>query len=1314
MQIYQRHQSHAFLIFVIALAMIAAGDSAFADAQNISLTSSSDAGVSITVNPAISGNVAIADGEVFLQLRGSDVVDLPGGVQEPVYLINVAIPQDANPSASVVAQQAGQIWHGRLAKTLESERETADDLPRNFSAGESNRGDGVLGKIQYSMIAGLRVMRIPVFPLRASHNPDILQLNQNIQINVKFYSGASKPANGKNTSAIHGHLSRLAEMTVINPDQARTFLHQQTADFTEYNWPQGFLYKFPVVFEGVYKITFEGLKTKGVSLPNAGLPSDRLRLFGSDGLPLPEAPSDSVAIGLRECPVYIEDGGDGLFEPGDWMAFYARGAGGWVAKGDSDWVYQTNPFATENTYWFNIDPAGGGLRMEAIAEASDPDTVVSAAPTRIYQETDRFIYGSDSFVGGGRFWYSYTFDGVSRMSSVVNLDSPDFSRPVDLRVRIVKSGTSYSNNPVMKLLLNNEEFTRFEIRSSSTSANGVTSFPLESDLLRSDANSLLFEQTRSGMRALFDWLDLEYTAQLNNARNFESIAVDQTVEYDFTDVSEPWVFDVTNHYNIRYKQGESLTMAENVHTLRRYSLLPGSGFKTLNAQFAEYFPPESDFPDLLNPANAAQSILIVPDVYYDLCERLKEHHTVFRDMRSARVRLSEIYNRFSMGVPDPAAIRNFLHYAVSEPWNTPPDFVTFCGDGDYNYRNIDRPELEGFLPTYQYKYDIKSSDDWFVDFNHSDGNQFLPEIAIGRLTAASSYELENMIDKIIAYDETPSFGPWRNRAVLVADDEFGQVTSTERQQVLDQEELANMILPYSMDKVKIYLMEYEREFGREKPKSGDDLVAAINEGALIVNYMGHGNPSLWAHEHVFVLSRDLPRILPSAQLPIYVAFTCDWAYWDNPSTVSFPEQLLALPERGAIATIASTRLTYENQNSRLAERFYMTLFHNVPEPTLAEALAISKHEAIISMGPTYHLMGDPTMFIGKPQLKGEFDSLTPYPLTPLATSTVSGRIINNSGRQLTNFDGSLYFNLYDVDVNKIHVIQGSETTYDLPYILPGVTIYRGNISVAEGAFSGNFVVPLDVSMGSDAEGKVVGYFHDERQDGVIVADSAAFARQASADLDNTPPEIEVYFGHRGYRNSDPISPEPLLIADVFDSSGLNLTGKMGHGISISIDGQDPIDLTGNFAYNSNSHQSGTLSQTIGPFEPGLHSAEIMAWDSFNNFALKTIELNIIATAGDIMVERVLNWPNPFKHSTSLTFIVNQPVDYEIKIFTVNGRKIWEHVGNMSRAGMVNDVEWDGRDFAGMQVGNGVYLYKVTVWDDEGNSASGLGRIARIR
>ena len=79
---------------------------------------------------------------------------------------------------------------------------------------------------------------------------------------------------------------------------------------------------------------------------------------------------------------------------------------------------------------------------------------------------------------------------------------------------------------------------------------------------------------------------------------------------------------------------------------------------------------------------------------------------------------------------------------------------------------------------------------------------------------------------------------------------------------------------------------------------------------------------------------------------------------------------------------------------------------------------------------------------------------------------------------------------------------------------------------------------------------------------------------------------------------------------------------------------------------------------------------------------------------------------------TLPFGVNT-IDYEIKIFTVGGRQIWDYRGSATSE-YVHNATWNGRDSAGRQVGNGVYLYTVKVWDDKGNSAEGLGRIAVVR
>ncbi len=1279
------------------------------------LVSASPEGLVFRLTPVISGPVTIAEGEVRFSLLGSDVLTTREGTLDPVYIVNIAVPPQASPLARTLKSSTAQAWQGRLPAAAVLNEAPAEQ-ERIFQAADNLRGAGLLGKASFTTIGGLRVMRLPIFPVQQDAVRRQVTLAGTIEVAVDF----NISANGKSPSPRTvrsanrpARLNRLARLTVINPEQARGMEAVQTLDGFDWAWPEGYLYKFSVQLEGVYQLSFENLKAKGVRLPDGGLQSERLRLYGGSGLPLPEDSREEIHLGLRECPLLIDDGGDGQFEPGDNIIFYARSGGGWVSDTTIGWAYQTNPYITTNVYWLNINPSGGGWRMSEMTVEDFADTVVTAAPVRIYQETDRFIYGRDNFLGGGLMWYSFTYDGVSRSSHLVSLEGMDLSQPVLLRTRLVN--TKYTS-PLIDVIVNNELVRTFLPASHTNPLSGVEQFTLSNGEFHPGVNYVTFEQRRSDTRALFDWLDVRYTADFMASRSFESISSNSIVGYDLSSQRDPILFNVSNQYSVSYARGSQINILENRACIRRYFLYNYSEFRSLPDRFQEYIAPESDLPDLLSNENTCEIIMIVPDAYWGVMKPLLEHYN--RSSTAARVRLSEIYNLFSSGVMDPTAIRNFLHFTVSLPWRQPPDYVVFCGDGDYNYRNIDRPPAEAFLPPFEDINTGYSTDDWFVDFNSADGD-YLPEMVTGRLTADSEWEMQNIVDKIIAYDENPEFGPWRNRAVMVADDEYGEDSNRESRHISDTEEISTTLLPAAMDKVKIFLTEYQREFGREKPRAGTDLVNAINEGALLVNYMGHGNPTLWAHEHVFVQSRDLPRIETSRKLPFYVAFTCDWGYWDDQSAPCFPEILLTQPERGAIAAIASTRLTFEDQNSALAKRFFTNLFRS-PEPvTLGEALKIAKREAVYSMCPTYTLMGDPTMYPARPKLTGRFVSLSPYPLTPLALSEVQGRIFDPENLFDPEFNGVMNFTIRDVDIPKQYTItyydsQDQERKIILNYTLAGAPVYRGDFTVRNGEFTGSFIIPEDVSMGSGANGKVVGYFNNDMLDGVIIADSARFADHAAMAQDVTPPEMWVYFNHRAYRAGDPIGAEPILIVDVFDSSGINLTGKMGHGLSITIDGQKTTDLTPYFSYNTDSHQAGSLAHVIGPLTAGEHNAEIMAWDSFNNFSVKTVSVYVAATAQELMIDRVLNWPNPFKKTTALTFVINRSAEYEIKIYTLGGRRIRDFRGYASRAGLVSDVEWDGRDYAGMTVGNGVYLYKVTAWDEEGGKVEGLGKIARIR
>lgn len=1266
----------------------------------IRILAQDDAGITVEYRPEYPPPVDLGDGIVRLNLNNGDVEKVAGQPKIPVYMLNIAVPPGAKPTARLLQYESGERWRGRLPVFQPAEVDGA------YFAPHPRRHSGVIGAVELRSFAGVNLARIPVYPAAIEANG--VELARRIVIRVDFNAppriNVQKPLS----------ITNLHRLVLINADQAAGWGKMTTSSFQPQSWPQGDIYRFEIDDEGIYRLGFEDLTGSNVTIPPGGVPSGRIKLFGNGGYELPEPPNAPAPLGLDECAIYIHDGGDGQFGLGDWMLFYGRGASSWTVDTSGSVRYAMHHYALRNHYWLVIDPVGGGKRMSGFNSEQSPARSFQSTAIRQHFEPEKFIFGNSMFPGSGVDWYGYTLEGNTSIAFTLFTAGVDAARPIVVGGRIVNP--SYRSTPRIFVKLNGVDIGDFV--PESYSSLGEWNFNAPGSAIRESANSIAFEQTGgSNAQSLFDWLELAYFGFLDRQRAFESESVgSEVVEYRSSNMAEPWFFDITDHNRVRVEHRASVKV-QQTNAKRRFILLNTSDFRAARSPIVKYAPPSTEVPNLWSSGNRADVILITPDSYYESLKPLVEH-LARRDppLIGARIRAGEIYDHFSGGLKDPGAIRNLLHYA-KDYWSPPqPRYVIFCGDGDYNYRDFDRSRQPDLLPPYEAAG--LCTDDWFCDFTPfiSDGvREPLPEMVHGRLPAQSVFELDNIIAKIIAYEEEPEFGLWRNRIVLVADDEYGEGNSIEPEHIRGNEDISLNCLPIYLDRIKIYLTEYARQWGRVKPQSGEDLLANINNGVLLVNYMGHGNPTLWAHEHVFVQSRDFPRIEPSRRLPLYLAFTCDWAYWDDPSGASFAEQLLTAAGRGAIGAIASTRLTYAYSNTALARNFFLNQFGN-ERLTTGEALWRGKYQVRGSNSASYHLLGDPTLYLGQPRLRGQFVSLAPYPIIPLAVSGLSGRIVGTDGAFLPTFRGELEFILRDAAVArryKIIIDSDPPSEITLNYSIPGATIYRGFLSVRDGIFNGNFIAPRDVTLG-DSTGRAVGYFHDAEIDGVIARDSIVYASQMSAGTDAQAPAIKIYFDSRSYRPGDRIRAEPLLIVDITDSSGLNLTGALGHGVNLRVDGGSPRNITNQFRYNLDSHQSGSLEQRIGPLETGLRRIEIEAWDSYNNMAVKEVEVEVEAGAGGLLIDRVLNWPNPFRTTTALTFIVNQSADYEVKIFTVNGRPIWQRRGSASTGGIVTDIIWDGRDSAGRQAGNGVYLYKVTAWNSDGEKAEGLGKIAYIR
>lgn len=96
----------------------------------------------------------------------------------------------------------------------------------------------------------------------------------------------------------------------------------------------GTWYKFSVDKTGVFKIDANFLNELGIS--TSGLDPRNIRIFGNGGAMLPNLNSEFRYANLQENDIYVQGEGDGSFDGGDYVLFYAQGPHNWEATNEND------------------------------------------------------------------------------------------------------------------------------------------------------------------------------------------------------------------------------------------------------------------------------------------------------------------------------------------------------------------------------------------------------------------------------------------------------------------------------------------------------------------------------------------------------------------------------------------------------------------------------------------------------------------------------------------------------------------------------------------------------------------------------------------------------------------------------------------------------------------------------------------------------------------------------------------------------------------------------------------------------------------
>jgi len=302
------------------------------------------------------------------------------------------------------------------------------------------------------------------------------------------------------------------------------------------------------------------------------------------------------------------------------------------------------------------------------------------------------------------------------------------------------------------------------------------------------------------------------------------------------------------------------------------------------------------------------------------------------------VDVEDLYDEFNFGAKNPWALKDFLTLAY-EYWNPQPQYLILAGDASYDPRNYLGYGEFDLVPTkfVDTEYLKTASDDWFVDFD----NDSLPEMAVGRLPVESAEEAAVVVSKIISYESAADV---MNEAVLVADvnDFFDfEGASTEIRSMLP----GNITV---------------REIFRGRSSTArTDLLDLLNQGQLLVNYIGHGSTKIWKGD--LLTSLDAWSLTNSPYLSFLVSMTCLNGFFQDPYSKSLAETFMNAEWGGAVAVWTSSGLTNPGGQVPMNKELIQMLF-NGQGLTIGEAVMRAKQSATNSdVRRTWILFGDPTL-----------------------------------------------------------------------------------------------------------------------------------------------------------------------------------------------------------------------------------------------------------------------------------------------------------------------------------------------------------------
>ncbi len=947
-------------------------------------------------------------------------------------------------------------------------------------------------------------------------------------------------------------------------------------------------YRFKIDQPGVYKIDRNFLNSLGMDVNS--IDPRKIKIYGNGGSMLPLLNSENTNFDLIENAIQVVGEENGSFNSGDYILFYGENFKFNQENNTHNNIYD------DNAYYFITADGANGKRITNFVEPT------GAATTTINQFNNYQFFEKDELnppLVGNR-WFSNRFDIENEQNFEFNFPNIVTGQPMEVKVFAIATSEV---STTMEVLVNDQQQDNLQfgtlgtsILASSRSFSGIVNATSETVKVTLKYNNAGNPQSN----AFLDIISINALSQLTGTNQQLSFRYDEAAllsgigEYQFTNASSySQIWDVTNPQSITAVQNESgsqvISFKAQLGQLRNYvavhttdlftpEKVNSSNVGNQNLKGTVFLNEQGTFQDI-------DYLIVSPPFLLQPALRLANHHKNNNGLKVKVVTTDKIYNEFSTGKQDIAAIRNFVKYIydnASSPENR-IKYLNLFGDTSVDYKN----RLQGnnnIVPTFHLSEmgsitasGTYMSDDFFGMMDADEGTMEASDkldIAVGRMVVDNVSLANDMVNKVIRYQSDVALGNWRTNFVLVSDDADDHPTDFNLQVELDR--LGNDISENKsfVNVIKIHSDSYQQETssgGNRYPKVNEAIENTIDVGTLVLNYFGHGGEDGLSSERI-VTKQTVQNLRNRDRYPLVVTVTCEFTRFDNPLRPTAGEFTYWNREGGAIALISTTRQigvsTGRQFNDTLASKLYAFDITDFVPP--AEAVRLSKNEMSTPQRRVIFYVGDPAMELAFPKSDIRLTTINGVPLgqsvdtlKALSRIRMGGEVVDSNGNLVSGYNGTLEAKVYDKRLQRQTL--GNDGTTDgngnlaiMEFETLGEGIFNGQATITNGQFEFEFVVPRDIAI-PVGEGRVSLYAkRNNSQEDQAGANETILVGglNENAPDDTQGPQIRLFMNDESFVNGGITNNSPILIAKLEDENGINTASGIGHDITAILDGDE--------------------------------------------------------------------------------------------------------------------------------------------------------------